>query len=196
MAYLFYMLFFKIYKLSLILLVYILLNMGNCIGRDDCTTAYKSIHEITVKSLEGEKVPLENFKGKVLLVVNVASRCGLADKYYSELVQLDLKYSKRGLVILAFPCNQFLWEECGSPAEIRSFASANRANFLLCEKTDVNGKHSNELYKYLRKNSELQESKIGWNFGKFLVSKEGTQINYFGPKVNPASLEPNIEKLL
>ena len=180
------------------------------------------IYDITVKDMDGSDVSLANYKGKVLLIVNVASKCGLTPQY-EGLEALYQKYKDQGLEILAFPCNQFLGQEPGTNEEIQSFCSLNyNVTFPLFDKIDVNGEAESPLYTYLKKQAPFQgypegteefatmldeiHQKTGtgfdqgdairWNFGKFLVSKDGKTILRFEPMVTPDMMEEDIQKML
>jgi len=180
------------------------------------------IYDITVKDIDGSDVSLANYKGKVLLIVNVASKCGLTPQY-EGLEALYLKYKDQGLEILAFPCNQFLGQEPGTNEEIQSFCSLNyNVTFPLFDKIDVNGEAESPLYTYLKEQAPFkgypegaedfasmldeihqktgtgfdQGDAIRWNFGKFLVSKDGKTILRFEPMVSPTDLEEDIQRML
>ena len=180
------------------------------------------IYDIIVKDMDGSDVSLANYKGKVLLIVNVASKCGLTPQY-EGLEALYLKYKDQGLEILAFPCNQFLGQEPGTNEEIQSFCSLNyNVTFPLFDKIDVNGEHESPLYTYLKEQAPFkgypegteefaamldeihqktgtgfdQGDAIRWNFGKFLVSKDGMTILRFEPMVPPTELEADIQQML
>jgi glutathione peroxidase len=180
------------------------------------------IYDITVKNMDGSDVSLADYKGKVLLIVNVASKCGLTPQY-EGLETLYQKYKDQGLEILAFPCNQFLGQEPGTNEDIQSFCSLNyNVTFPLFDKIDVNGKAESPLYTYLKKQAPFQgypegaeefaamldeiHQKTGtgfdqgdairWNFGKFLVSKDGKTILRFEPMVTPDMMEEAIQKML
>ena len=180
------------------------------------------IYDITVKDMDGSDVSLANYKDKVLLIVNVASKCGLTPQY-EGLEALYQKYKDQGLEILAFPCNQFLGQEPGTNEEIQSFCSLNyNVTFPLFDKIDVNGEAESPLYTYLKKQAPFkgypegseefaamldeihqktgtgfdQGDAIRWNFGKFLVSKDGKTILRYEPMVAPADLEADIQRML
>ena len=180
------------------------------------------IYDITVKDIDGSDVSLASYKGKVLLIVNVASKCGLTPQY-EGLEALYLKYKDQGLEILAFPCNQFLGQEPGTNEEIQSFCSLNyNVTFPLFDKVDVNGENESPLYTYLKEQAPFkgypegtedfaamldeihqktgtgfdQGDAIRWNFGKFLVSKDGKNIMRFEPMVSPTELEADIQRML
>ena len=180
------------------------------------------IYDITVKDIDGSDVSLANYKGKVLLIVNVASKCGLTPQYQG-LEALYQKYKDQGLEILGFPCNQFLGQEPGTNEEIQSFCSLNyNVTFPLFDKIDVNGEAESPLYAYLKEQAPFkgypegaeefaarldqihqqtgtgfdQGDAIRWNFGKFLVSKDGKTILRFEPMVTPDMLEEAIQEFL
>jgi glutathione peroxidase len=140
-----------------------------------------------MKSLEGKEVDLSKYQGKVILMVNVASQCGLTPQY-EQLEALHEKYADKGLAILGFPCNQFGKQEPGSPAEIQAFCSKNYGvKFDLFDKIEVNGDGAAPLYKYLTalKTKPASEGKISWNFEKFLVNRKGEVVARFEPRTKP-----------
>lgn len=149
-----------------------------------------------MKSLAGKPVDLSQYKGKVLLIVNTASRCG-ATPQYEDLQALHEKYSKKGLVVLGFPCNQFGRQEPGDSEQISTFCKKNYGvTFPMFEKVDVNGEEACDLYKYLTsKDAYPQDSgKVRWNFEKFLISRDGEVVKRFRTGVNPSS-EPVVEAI-
>ncbi len=154
----------------------------------------------TVKSLDGKEVDLSEYQGKVLMVVNVASKCGLTPQY-NELQALHKKYAEQGLAILGFPCNQFGKQEPGSATEIRDFCTKNYGvSFDMFEKIDVNGDDANPFYKHLT-SLDLKPAgsgKISWNFEKFLIDREGNVVARFSPRTSPddAEVVAAIEKAL
>uniref|UniRef100_M8C0E0 Glutathione peroxidase n=1 Tax=Aegilops tauschii TaxID=37682 RepID=M8C0E0_AEGTA len=146
---------------------------------------------ITMQDVRGNDVELSRYKGKVLLIVNVASRCGLANSNYTELGQLYEKYREKGFEILAFPCNQFAGQEPDSDEKIVEFA-CNRfqAEFPIFRKVDVNGNNAAPLYKFLKsERGGLFGERIKWNFTKFLVDKEGHVMNRYAPTWSPLGIE-------
>ncbi|XP_074319991.1 putative glutathione peroxidase 2 [Silene latifolia] len=157
-----------------------------------------SIYDFTVKDIYGADVSLSNYKGKVILLVNVASKCGLTDSNYKELNILYEKYKTQGLEILAFPCNQFGWQEPGSNEEIKETAcSTFKAEFPIFQKIEVNGKNAAPLYKYLKsKKSGVFINEIKWNFAKFLVDKQGNVVQRYAPTTSPLQIESEIQSLL
>ncbi|PKI70597.1 probable glutathione peroxidase 5 [Punica granatum] len=158
----------------------------------------KSIHEFTVKDIRGKDVQLSTYRGKVLLVVNVASKCGFTDSNYTQLTQLYNKYKEKGLEILAFPCNQFLRQEPGTSEEAQEFACTRyKAEYPIFKKVRVNGPDATPVYKFLKSNaSGFLGSRIKWNFTKFLVNKEGQVIKRYGPTTSPLAIEADIKKAL
>lgn len=158
----------------------------------------KSIHDFVVKDARGNDVDLSTYKGKVLLIVNVASQCGLTNSNYPELTQLYDKHKDKGLEILAFPCNQFGNQEPGSNEQIMEFACTRfKAEFPIFDKVDVNGDTAAPIYKYLKSSKGgLLGDGIKWNFTKFLVDKDGNVVDRYAPTTSPASIEKDMKKLL
>lgn len=157
-----------------------------------------SIYDFTAKTNEGKDISLAQYKGKVLLIVNTASKCGFTPQY-KELQQLYESYKDKGLEILAFPCNQFLSQEPGSDEEIADFCSVNfGVAFPLMAKVDVNGENAHPLYQYLQQNSPgvLGSKSIKWNFTKFLIDAKGNIAGRFSPTTPPLKLSRQIEELL
>lgn len=145
----------------------------------------------TMKSLAGKPVELEKYRGKVLLIVNTASKCG-ATPQYEPLQGLHEKYADKGLAVLGFPCNQFGAQEPGSAKEIATFCKSNYGvSFDLFEKIDVNGDQAAPLYAFLTSDKTGLEDtgKVRWNFEKFLVSKDGKVLKRFRTPVEPDSPE-------
>eukprot|EP00271_Cylindrocystis_brebissonii_P013191 TRINITY_DN32829_c0_g1_i1.p1 TRINITY_DN32829_c0_g1~~TRINITY_DN32829_c0_g1_i1.p1 ORF type:complete len:230 (+),score=42.94 TRINITY_DN32829_c0_g1_i1:197-886(+) len=159
----------------------------------------QSFHDFTVEDIDGKNVSLSNFKGKVALVVNVASACGLTQSNYTELTAVYNKYKDKGFTVLAFPSNQFGGQEPGSNEQIKEFAcSRYKATFPLFSKIDVNGPNTAPVYQYLKsqKGGGILGDGIKWNFGKFLVDKDGTVVGRYAPTTSPSAIEKDIEKLL
>ncbi len=152
--------------------------------------------DFTVKAADGKAMPLADIDGPIL-VVNVASKCGLTPQY-EGLEALNREYAGRGLTILGFPCNQFMGQEPGSADEIASFCSLTYdVTFPILAKVEVNGSGADPLYKHLKKEQGgLLGSSIKWNFTKFLIDKDGKVVERFAPTDSPASIKPAIEKLL
>ena len=156
-----------------------------------------TVTEFKVKQADGSMQDLSAHKGKVLLIVNTASKCGFTPQY-EGLEKLHQEFKDQGLEILAFPCNQFGHQEPGDADEIRNFCSLNYdVSFPLMEKIDVNGDDADPLWKYLKsEKSGLLGSRIKWNFTKFLVDREGNVVARYGPAVKPEQLKSEIEALL
>ena len=150
-----------------------------------------------VKQADGSIDDLARYKGKVLLIVNTASKCGFTPQY-EGLEKLYKEFSDKGLEILAFPCNQFGKQEPGNAEEIKNFCTLNYdVSFPLMGKVDVNGKAADPLWDYLKKQKTgLLGSKIKWNFTKFLVDRDGNVVARHGPAVKPEQLRSEIEGLL
>lgn len=159
-----------------------------------------SLFDIPVETLSGERTTLAEHKGKVLLIVNVASRCGLTPQY-AGLERLHEKYADRGFAVLGFPCNQFFGQEPGSNEEIAEFCSATYGvTFPMYAKVDVNGDDRHELFAELTAFADV-EGKAGdvqWNFEKFLVSADGEVVARVRPRTEPedATVVATIESLL
>ena len=180
-----------------------------------------SVYDFKVKTIEGKEISLEKYKGKVLLIVNTASKCGFTPQY-EGLEALYKKFNGRDFEILGFPCNQFAEQEPESNKEIKKFCQLNfGVSFQMFEKIDVNGENAHPLYKYLKKeapfegidtNSEkgkflnnylkencpesLKDDSIKWNFTKFLIDKNGNVVKRFETPIEPVDIEKDIEKIL
>lgn len=184
--------------------------------------AQGSFYKFKLNDIHGNKVSMKQYKGKVVLVVNVASRCGLTPQY-EGLVNLYHKYKDKGLVVLGFPSNQFLGQEPGTSAEIQTFCSTTfGVDFPIFEKINVNGPDAAPLYKWLKKQAPFagypahhaqfaamldnihqqtgsgydQGDEIRWNFGKFLIDRNGKVVARFEPMVTPEELESDLLKWL
>ncbi|KAH0828860.1 hypothetical protein HID58_031411 [Brassica napus] len=151
----------------------------------------RSVHEFTVKDSSGKDVNLSIYQGKVLLLVNVASKCGFTESNYTQLTELYRKYKDQGFEILAFPCNQFLYQEPGTSQDAHDFACTRfQAEYPVFQKVRVNGQNAAPLYKFLKASKPtFLGSRIKWNFTKFLVSKDGIVIDRYGTMVTPLSIE-------
>ena len=180
-----------------------------------------SVYDFTVKTNKGEEKNLSDYKGKVLLIVNTASKCGFTPQF-KDLQDLYLKYQDKGLEILGFPCNQFAEQDPGTADEIQTFCRRNYGvTFQIFEKGDVRGKNAQPLFKYLTEQKSfqgfdkdnplaekltealqnnfpeyLEGDGIKWNFTKFLIDREGKVVARFEPTKNPADISTDIEKLL
>ncbi|MDR3050671.1 MAG: glutathione peroxidase [Oscillospiraceae bacterium] len=150
-----------------------------------------AVYDYSYISMEGKTVPLSEYTGKVLLIVNTASKCGFTPQY-AGLEQLWKTYRERGLVIIGFPCNQFLRQDPGDNAQIQEFCTVRYGvTFPLSQKIDVKGADAHPLFK------ELSDGKnIKWNFAKFLIDRSGNLSERFGSTKKPEQLVPFIEKLL
>ncbi len=157
----------------------------------------KTVFAYSVETIKGEKLALSEYKGKVLLIVNTASKCGFTPQY-KGLEALHKEYEAKGLVVLAFPCNQFANQEPGEAAEIISFCELNYGvSFPVMAKLKVNGPDTHPLFRFLKtKASGLLGGAVKWNFTKFLVSKDGTRVRRFGPVVEPKDIRQAIEEEL
>ncbi|MHC3993903.1 glutathione peroxidase [Thiomicrolovo sp. ZZH C-3] len=156
------------------------------------------IYAFHVNTIDGSTTTLEPYRGKVMLIVNVASRCGFTPQY-EGLEALYEKYSSRGLVVLGFPCNQFGSQEPGTEKEIMTFCRSNfGVTFPMFAKIDVNGDDAHPLYRHLKKAQKgvLGSEAIKWNFTKFLVDRSGNVVERFAPSTKPKELESAIESLL
>ncbi len=149
------------------------------------------------QSPDGKEHSMADYKNQVLLIVNTASKCGLTPQY-KELQQLHEEFSDKGLTIIGFPCNQFLSQEPGTDQEVSAFCELNYGvSFPLSTKIDVNGKDTHPLFKYLKQAAPgVLGKRIQWNFNKFLISKDGTEITRFAPKTTPTSMTDKIKQLL
>jgi glutathione peroxidase len=150
-----------------------------------------SIYDVTVAGLSGEPFDLHRFQGQAVLVVNVASRCGLTPQY-SGLERLQERFHDSGFTVLGVPCNQFGAQEPGSPEEIATFCSTTYGvSFPLTEKIDVNGDNRHPLYRQLVEQADAtgEGGDVQWNFEKFLVSPEGVIVNRFRPMTDPEADE-------
>lgn len=146
----------------------------------------------------GEPFPFADLKGKVVVIVNVASKCGFTPQY-KELEELNKKYEGKDVQFIGFPCNQFGGQEPGSSEEIASFCQLNYGvTFPVLKKIDVNGDKADPVYKYLKeqKSGLLGLTRIKWNFEKFLIDKKGNVVERYSSLTKPKSLEPKIEELL
>jgi glutathione peroxidase len=155
-------------------------------------------YDFTARTLQGTDKPLADYRGQVLLVVNVASRCGFTPQY-AGLEALYRKYRDRGFQVLGFPCNQFGAQEPGTEAEIGQFCSTTYdVTFPMFAKIDVNGDGAHPLYRYLKgeKPGVLGTEAIKWNFTKFLVDRNGNVVKRYGPADKPEAIEADVAALL
>ena len=157
----------------------------------------KMFYDYKVKNISGEDVSMSEYKGKVVLIVNTASKCGFT-KQYEGLEELYEKYKDQGFVILGFPCNQFGAQEPGGNEEIKNFCTSTfSVTFPMMSKIDVNGDDADPLYKFLKKEKGgILGDDIKWNFTKFLIDREGNVVDRFASQKTPKALEKEVEKLL
>ncbi|KAJ3410373.1 hypothetical protein HDV05_003851 [Chytridiales sp. JEL 0842] len=153
-----------------------------------------SFYDLAIKTISNGELLFSSLKGKVVLIVNVASRCGYTH-HYAGLEALYKKYGNEGLMVIGFPCNQFGKQEPGTEEEIQQFCSRTYdVTFPLSTKVEVNGDNASPVYKFLKGKSQVE--KIGWNFEKFLISKDGETIQHFDPAVKPELLDDKIKAML
>ena len=157
-----------------------------------------TLFNFQVRTIDGEDITLERYRGQVLLIVNTASRCGLTP-HYRGLQELYERYKDRGFVVLGFPCNQFAGQEPGTEAEIKQFCSTNyNVTFPMFAKIDVKGEHAHPLYQYLVEHAPepCRTGDIEWNFVKFLIDRGGRIVKQYPARTEPADIAPDIEQLL
>ncbi|CAH0123546.1 glutathione peroxidase [Peribacillus sp. NPDC101481] len=157
-----------------------------------------SIYEFEVNKINGETISLEEYRGKVMIIVNTASKCGFSPQY-DDLQSLYVQYKEDGIVVLGFPCNQFLNQEPGDDLEIDSYCKLNHGvTFPMFAKVNVNGKEAHPLFSYLTENAPgvMGSKSIKWNFTKFLIDRDGNIVSRYAPKTKPLEMEEDIKKLL
>ncbi len=157
-----------------------------------------TLHDFTADTLEGQPRSLADFRGQVVLVVNVASKCGFTPQY-TGLEALWKEYGPKGLAVVGFPCNQFGAQEPGSAEDIRQFCSLTYpVSFPLFAKVEVNGPNTHPVYGFLKTGATgvLGTEAVKWNFTKFLVAKDGRVVERYAPTTTPAALKADIDKLL
>jgi glutathione peroxidase len=157
-----------------------------------------SIYDFQVKSITGQESRMSDYQGKVLLIVNTASKCGFTPQF-KGLEELYETYRDKGLEVLGFPCNQFLHQDPGSEAEIQSFCSLNYGvSFPMFAKVEVNGPGAHPLYQYLKSQAKglLGSENIKWNFTKFLIGRDGQVLERYAPTTEPKAIAADIEKAL
>ena len=158
----------------------------------------KSIYDYKVDDSQKNPVSLSDYKGKTLLIVNVASRCGLTPQY-KGLQELYSKYSNKDFEILAFPCNQFGAQEPGSNEEIKEFCDNNfNVSFKIFDKINVNGSNASPLFKHLKNEAKgvMGSEAIKWNFTKFLIDNNGSVIKRYSPQTTPDKIDKDLSKIL
>ena len=157
-----------------------------------------SVYDFKAKTIDGQEQSLDTYRGKALLIVNVASKCGFTPQY-KGLEAMYRKLHEKGLEILGFPCDQFGHQEPGDEEEIKSFCSTKyEVSFPMFAKVEVNGENAHPLYKHLKSESPgiLGTEGIKWNFTKFLVAPDGRVVKRYGSADKPESIEKDVEKLL
>jgi len=156
-----------------------------------------NFYDFSAVKMNGETVSMSDFKGKVVIVVNTASKCGFTPQF-EGLEKLYENYKDQGLEILGFPCNQFANQDAGENSEIKEFCQLNYGvTFPMFQKIKVNGKEAHPLYQFLKKEAKgALSGTIKWNFTKFLIDREGNVIERFAPKTEPKEMEEEIQKLL
>ncbi len=161
--------------------------LASLIAMTTIAASAESIYDIKLKDIDGKDTTLAAYKGKAVLVVNVASKCGLTPQY-KGLEALYQKYKDKGLVVLGFPCNQFNGQEPGTNEEIKQFCSSKyNVTFPMFDKLDVNGDKRHPLYVTLAGKDSPFPGDIKWNFGKFLIGKDGKILHRFEPRTTPDS---------
>jgi len=157
-----------------------------------------SVYDFSARTIDGDDQPMANYKGKAMLVVNTASKCGFTPQY-TGLEKLWQKYQDQGLVVLGFPCDQFGHQEPGDEEEIKNFCSLTYdVSFPMYAKVDVNGEQAHPLWKFLKteKSGLLGMSGIKWNFTKFLVDKNGNVVKRYAPTDTPEKIEKDLAAVL
>lgn len=158
----------------------------------------QSVYDFTCKTIDGQEKSIADYKGKVLLVVNVASKCGFTSQY-EGLEAMYKELNAEGLEILGFPCNQFASQEKGTDADIQSFCSLTYGvSFPMFSKIDVNGDNADPLYNFLKSAAPglLGSKTVKWNFTKFLINQDGKVLKRFAPKTEPEAMIGEVRKLL
>ncbi len=158
----------------------------------------RTVYDFKVKNIDGESISLDQYLGKTLLIVNVASKCGFTNQY-SELEEIYREYKSFGLEILGFPCNQFGAQEPGNEEEIKKFCQVNYdVSFPMFAKIDVNGKNTDPLYLFLKESLPgiLGSKNVKWNFTKFLVDKNGVPRSRYAPTDKPRDILKDIKEIL
>lgn len=156
-----------------------------------------SVYDFSARTIDGDEQSLSEYRGQVLLITNVASKCGFTPQY-AGLQELQQDLGDQGFAVLGFPCDQFAHQEPGDEAEIKNFCSLNYdVSFPLFAKIDVNGPSEHPLYRYLKNESKgLVGGRIKWNFTKFLIGREGTVLKRYAPTTKPAQIRSDIEAAL
>ncbi len=180
-------------KNTISFLIILLITVYLGFSQDNLLISNHPVYVYSAKDIDGNLVKLDKFRGKVLLIVNVASKCGYTPQY-KGLEELYKKYKDKGFEILAFPCNQFRGQEPGTNKEIKQFCEKEYSvTFPLFSKIEVNGEDASPLYKYLTYDDE---NPIRWNFTKFLINRKGAVSKRFSTETKPMDIAPEIKKLL
>ena len=155
------------------------------------------IYDFKALTSKGKELDFAQFEGKVLLIVNTASKCGFTPQF-AGLEQLNQEYKDRGLVVIGFPCNQLASQDPGSDSEIEGFCQLNYGvTFQIMKKVDVNGSEAHPIFQYLKSQTKgLLGSSIKWNFTKFLISRDGKTIKRYAPTTKPEKMKSDIEAML
>ena len=155
------------------------------------------IYDFKALTSKGKELDFAQFEGKVLLIVNTASKCGFTPQF-AGLEVLNRKYKDRGLVVIGFPCNQFASQDPGTDSEIEGFCQLNYGvTFQMMKKINVNGDEAHPVFKYLKSRAKgLLGSAIKWNFTKFLISRDGETVKRYAPTTKPEKMEEDIEAML
>jgi glutathione peroxidase-family protein len=168
--------------------------MGGMVSHAVPATSAKSFYELVANDIRGHPVRFDQFRQKVVCVVNIASKCGLTPTNYKELNELHAEYHDKGLQIIAFPCNQFMGQEPGTNEEIQCRIDKTFApQFMIMEKVNVNGEETHPVYAFLKHKSGV--TKIDWNFAKFTVDKNEA-VKYYRPTVTPKELSAALQSML
>ncbi|MGG7076806.1 glutathione peroxidase [Clostridium sardiniense] len=156
-----------------------------------------NFYEFSAKDINGQDIKMSKYKGKIILIVNTASKCGFTPQF-KELEELYNLYKEKGLEILGFPCNQFKNQDPASNAEINNFCQLNYGvTFTMFEKIDVKGPDAHLIYKYLKDEAKgMLSNEIKWNFTKFLLDSNGNVVKRYAPTTSPLKIKQDIEKLL
>jgi glutathione peroxidase len=182
---------------SLLLLMLCSLPSVSCTAQSGQSGSGQTIYAFSVQTIDGAEKSLAEYRGSVVLIVNVASKCGFTPQY-KELQELYDKYKNRGFVVLGFPCNQFGAQEPGTNNEIKKFCTINYGViFPMFDKIDVKGENAHPLYKFLTAaQGGLITDAIKWNFTKFLVDRKGTVVKRYPPQTAPKDIEGDLKKYL
>ena len=156
-----------------------------------------TIYDFKALTTNGKELDFDQFRGKVLLIVNTASKCGFTPQF-AGLEELNQRYKDKGLVVIGFPCNQFASQDPGSDEEISNFCQINYGvTFHMMKKIDVNGKNADPIFQFLKDRSKnIFSDDIKWNFTKFLVASDGVTVRRYAPTVKPNRMKKDIEEML